>query len=363
MDNTAAEFHATILTIAESPLQAGVIWVGTDDGNMQVTRDGGTSWDKASEPARGLPEFTWIAKIDASPHDAGTAFVAVDNHRLDDFKPYVYRTTDYGQSWSNLAGGLPQNDYVKVIRQDPKNTGVLYAGMERGIYVSWDGGESWSSIRNGLPAVSVRDIKVHARDNDLVIGTHGRGVFILDDITPIQELSAAMRQASYLFPIRQATRWQTANKDASRGQRVYTAPNPPTGALIYYYLAEAPGDDAELSLVVSNAADEEIRTMDLMDDEDNPVKAGVNRTVWDLTHEAPTPIQGEAPQGVGSFGPPTPTGPRVVPGAYTVALTGEGIDLSQIVEIRGDPRVSMDRSRLPVAVRGADDAAGHGVPR
>ena len=341
VDNTAAEFHATILTIAESPLQAGVIWVGTDDGNMQVTRDGGTSWDKASEPARGLPEFTWIAKIDASPHDAGTAFVAVDNHRLDDFKPYVYRTTDYGQSWSNLAGGLPQNDYVKVIRQDPKNTGVLYAGMERGIYVSWDGGESWSSIRNGLPAVSVRDIKVHARDNDLVIGTHGRGVFILDDITPIQELSAAMRQASYLFPIRQATRWQTANKDASRGQRVYTAPNPPTGALIYYYLAEAPGDDAELSLVVSNAADEEIRTMDLMDDEDNPVKAGVNRTVWDLTHEAPTPIQGEAPQGVGSFGPPTPTGPRVVPGAYTVALTGEGIDLSQIVEIRGDPRVSM----------------------
>ena len=349
VDNTAAEFHTTIITVAESPVQAGVIWVGTDDGNIQVTRDGGAGWSKVSGNAGGLPEFAWIAKIDASPHDAATAFVAVDNHRMDDFGPYVFKTTDYGQSWTNLAGGLPQGDYVKVVRQDPKSADLLYVGMERGIFASWDGGDSWTSIRNGLPAVSVRDIKIHRRDNDLIIGTHGRGAFILDDITPLQELGAAMRQDSYLFPIRRGTRWQVARKDASQGQRSYSAPNPPTGALIYYYLDEAPGEDAELKLVVSNSDGEEIRTIDLLneeededenaeDDDGHAVQAGVNRAVWDLTHDGPTPVQDEEPP-AGFFGPPT--GPRVAPGTYTVALKGDGIDHSQTIDVRGDPRVSM----------------------
>lgn len=340
VDNTAAEFHTTIITIAESPVQAGVIWVGTDDGNIQVTRDGGSTWSKVNGNVGDLPEFAWIAKIDASSHDAGTAFVAVDNHRYDDFAPYVFKTADYGQTWTNLAGGLRQDDYVKVVRQDPREANLLYVGMERGIYASWDGGNAWSSIRNGLPAVSVRDIKIHRRDNDLVIGTHGRGAFILDDITPLQELGTAIRQDSYLFPIRLATRWQTARKDASQGQRSYSAPNPPTGAIIHYFLNEAPGENARLKLVVSDASGEAIRTVDLLaeDDEENEPKAGVNRTVWNLTHDGPMPVQGEEPQ-TGFFGPPT--GPRVAPGTYTVALKGNGIDHSQTVAVRGDPRVLM----------------------
>ena len=174
-DNTAAEFHCTILTIAESPVARGVIWVGTDDGNLQVTRDGGATWKNVKDNVDGLPEFTWIAKIDASHHRAGTAYVAVDHHRSDDFAPYVFKTTDYGESWSSLASGLPRDDYVKVVREDPKNENLLYVGMERGLYASWNGGERWVDIRNNLPPVSVRDIKVHPRENDLIVGTHGRG--------------------------------------------------------------------------------------------------------------------------------------------------------------------------------------------
>jgi hypothetical protein len=346
VDNTAAEFHTTILTVAESPARAGVIWVGTDDGNIHVTQDGGATWSQVDGNADGLPAFAWIAKIDASPHDAATAFVAVDNHRLDDFDPYVFKTADYGQSWTNLAGGLPQDDYVKVVRQDPRNADLLYVGMERGMQASWDGGGSWTSIRNGLPAVSVRDIKIHGRDNDLVIATHGRGAFILDDITPLQEISTAVGRDSYLFPVRRGTRWQTARRDASQGQRSYSAPNPPTGALIYYYLGDTPAEGAELQLVVSNSDGEEIRTIDLLDegdeeDAEDAVSPGVNRTVWNLTHDGPTPVEGEEPQG-GFFGPPT--GPRVAPGTYTVALRGDGIDHSRTVEVRGDPRVSMSEA-------------------
>ena len=135
-DNTAAEFHCTIITIAESPVARGVIWVGTDDGNLQVTRDGGATWKNVKDNVDGLPEFTWIAKIDASHHRAGTAYVAVDHHRSDDFAPYVFKTTDYGESWTSLASGLPRDDYVKVVREDPRNENLLYVGMERGLYAS-----------------------------------------------------------------------------------------------------------------------------------------------------------------------------------------------------------------------------------
>ena len=287
-----------------------------------------------------MPDFGRVSQIDASPFAAAGAYVSVRRPLLDDFAPYVFKTADYGQTWTNLAGGLRQDDYVKVVRQDPRDANLLYVGMERGIYASWDGGNAWSSIRNGLPAVSVRDIKIHRRDNDLVIGTHGRGAFILDDITPLQELGTAIRQDSYLFPIRLATRWQTARKDASQGQRSYSAPNPPTGAIIHYFLNEAPGENARLKLVVSDASGEAIRTVDLLaeDDEENEPKAGVNRTVWNLTHDGPMPVQGEEPQ-TGFFGPPT--GPRVAPGTYTVALKGNGIDHSQTVAVRVVPRLIM----------------------
>ncbi|MEM9327237.1 MAG: hypothetical protein AAGA85_16330, partial [Bacteroidota bacterium] len=177
-DNTAAEFHCTILYIDESPLEEGVIWVGTDDGNVQLTRDGGETWTKLNDRIKGLPEFAWIAKIHASEHDAGTAFVTVDQHRSDDFRPYAFMTKDYGRTWSKISDGLPQDDYVKVVRQDPINPNLLYAGMEHGIFASWDKGTSWTKINNNLPNVSVRDLRIQPRDRDLIVGTHGRGAWI-----------------------------------------------------------------------------------------------------------------------------------------------------------------------------------------
>ena len=173
-DNTAAEFHTTILTIREAPTEAGVIWVGTDDGLVQVTRDGGTDWKNVTANIPDLPAETWIAKIDASSHVNGRAYLAVDNHRLNDFTPHAYRCDNYGDRCVDISGGLPGDDYVKVIREDPRNENVLYVGMERGIYASWDAGQTWHDIRLNLPRVSVRDIKIQARENDLVIGTHGR---------------------------------------------------------------------------------------------------------------------------------------------------------------------------------------------
>ena len=194
LDNTAAEFHTTILTIAEDEFEPGVIWVGTDDGNVQVTRDDGATWTNVRDRVPGLPAETWIGNIEASPTDAGTAYMAVDNHRLDDFTPHLYETRDYGETWRDISAGLPQDDYVKVVRQHPANPNLLFVGMERGIFASWDRGDTWVDIRGNLPRVSVRGVKIQRQYNDLVIGTHGRGAFILDDIQPMVELTEAIGQ-------------------------------------------------------------------------------------------------------------------------------------------------------------------------
>ena len=176
-DNTAAEFHCTILTIAESPVQKDVIWCGTDDGNVQVTRDGGKSWTNVKGAIQGLPAFSWVSKIHASEHDAGTAFVAVDQHRMDDYNAYAFMTTDFGKTWTKISTGLPA-DWVYVVRQDPHNANILYAGMEHGIFMSADRGKSWNRINNEMPPVSVRDIRVQKRERDLVAATHGRGIWM-----------------------------------------------------------------------------------------------------------------------------------------------------------------------------------------
>jgi photosystem II stability/assembly factor-like uncharacterized protein len=340
LDNTAAEFHTTIFTLAESPVQPGVIWVGTDDGNIQVTRDGGDTWTNVSPNVPGLPAETWIHKIDPSHHDAGTAWVAVDNHRLDDFAPYAYVTRDYGETWTSLADGLPRDDYVKVIREDPRNPELVYVGMERGMYASWDAGETWVSIRNDIPPVSVRDITIQQEYNDLVVGTHGRGAYVLDDLSAFQMLPEAMAdpQGAFLFPIRQATRWQMASKDANHGQREWIGDNPPEGALVRYYVAEVPV--RPLTLEISESGGDVISTSTLRD-----VVAGVNETAWDLRHEGPEPIPGEGSGGGGGFFGFGGSGPTVLPGTYTATLRGDGWERSRSFEVRGDPRVEMTNAQ------------------
>jgi photosystem II stability/assembly factor-like uncharacterized protein len=335
LDNTAAEFHCTILTVAESPLEAGVIWVGTDDGNVQITRDGGATWTLVSRKLPGLPDEAWVSKIDASQHVQGRAYINVDQHRLNDFTPHVWRCDNYGERCVNLSEGLPADDYTKVIREDPTNPDLLYVGMERGIHFSWDGGETWVDMRLNLPRVSVRDLKVQQDYNDLVIGTHGRGAWILGDLTPVQQLAAAMQQELHVFPARRATHWQRWNSDASAGQRTYMGQNPPTGALINFYLAEEP--DARVRVRITDAAGDSVAEVPVRE-----VNAGVNQVVWNLRHGGSTPRQGQQGGGgrFGGFGAPA------VPGTYTATvIVGEGeMEASTALEVRGDPRIEMSMS-------------------
>ena len=174
-DNTAAEFHCTIIAIGPSRVDPNVIWVGTDDGNVQVTRDGGKTWTSTFKNAPGLAPFAWISTIDASPFDAGTAYVAASHWQDNDYAPYFYRTADFGKTWTKITNGLPARGWSNVIREDLRTKGLLYAGTENGLYASWDDGARWVSIRNNMPPVPVRDLVIHPRDNDIIVATHGRG--------------------------------------------------------------------------------------------------------------------------------------------------------------------------------------------
>ena len=329
-DNTAAEFHCSILTIAESHVQEGVIWVGTDDGNVHITTDGGKKWTDITKRISGMPKNSWVGKIDASHFDAGTAYIAIDHHRSDDFKPYVFKVTNFGKRSENLSRGLPQNDYVKVVREDSQNSKLLYAGMEHGIYASWDGGKEWSAIMNNLPPVSVRDIKIQTIENDLVIGTHGRGAWILDDIAPLQEMANTKSSGLHIFQPRTTYRWQMSRMDASQGQREYRAENPPYGAIITFHLATGKIDTVKIQI----ADGEGNHVSEFKVDEPKP---GFNRTAWNLRYDGAvslaTPITGGWRGGN--------VGPTVAPGKYTVTLSTKGQSASASLEVRKDPRIEV----------------------
>jgi photosystem II stability/assembly factor-like uncharacterized protein len=336
LDNTAAEFHCTILTIAESPLQAGVIWVGTDDGNVQITRDGGATWTQLNDNLPNFPGEAWVSKIDASHHVPGRAYINVDQHRLDDFSPHVWRCDDYGASCRDLSVGLPEDDYTKVIREDPTNSDLLYVGMDRGLYFSWNGGQTWVDMRLNLPRVSVRDIKVQQEYNDLVVGTHGRGAWILDDLAAVQQLAEAMQEDLFVFPVEEATHWQSWNSDASAGQRTYMGENPEDGASINFYLAAKPM--AAVKVRITDVSGDLVRELQVSE-----ADAGVNRASWDLRHTGPTPRQAGGQTGGGGGRFRGSMGAAAVPGSYTATvLVGDG-DLQDgtTFQVRGDPRIEM----------------------
>ncbi|MEQ9592698.1 MAG: hypothetical protein RLN86_08875 [Cyclobacteriaceae bacterium] len=326
-DNTAAEFHCTILTIAESPKQRDVIWAGTDDGNIQITRDGGKTWTNVKNNIKGLPAFAWVGKIHASEHDAGTAFVAVDQHRMDDFTPHAYMTTDFGKTWTTISGGLPSDDYVKVVRQDPHNANLLYAGMEHGIFASWDKGKSWTKINNNLPPVSVRDLRIQPRERDLIIGTHGRGAWIMDDISPLEHLSSAMGKAAHVFPTRPTTLWHLAGQIENLGDRTYRAKNPVYGAYINLYVKDDPKSTVEVNIFDQGGS--LVRTM-----KDSLIKSGVNRIVWDLKRNAGTSLNNPIAGGWRS-GPMRAT---VSPGTYTAKIKVDAQELETSIVVKPDPR-------------------------
>ena len=331
-DNTAAEFHCSALYIAESPIEAGVIYVGTDDGNLQVTKDGGNSWNNVNKKLPGLPAYSWIGKIHASEHDAATAFVAIDNHRMNDFSPYAYVTKDYGKSWTKIVNGLPADDYVKVLRQDPHDPNVLFLGMDHGVFVSWDMGNNWTKINNNLPPVSVRDLRIHPRERDLIVGTHGRGVWILDDIRPIEEMSMAKNKNAHVFPVRDATRWHYYQQIENLGQRTYAAKNPEYGTNINVMTSKK-GEPVSVAIQDKNGS--LVRTL-----KDTTTIEGVHRIVWDLRSEGALALNNPSKGGwrSGTFRPLVP------PGEYSATVTVSGEEFTVPIIVLADPRLSTEES-------------------
>ena len=334
--NDGVVSYSTIVSLSESPVMPGVVWAGTDDGNLQVSRDGGMTFTEVGRNLPGLPpnHQYWISRIDASHFDPGTAYVAVDGHRSDDLKPYVFVTRNYGESFESITGNLPAYGNVQVIREDPKNRRLLYAGTEFGLFVSLDGGKLWQKFMNNYPTVRTDDILVHPRDNDLIVATHGRSVWIVDDITPLQQLTPEVREAdAYLFDVRPATAYVNDQQHGQHvgGQKVFVGENAPRGTFINYYLKSAVGGDVKIS--IADATGKVVRNID------GTKQAGINRVVWNLAQNPEPSEQGRGPSASseqapgGGRGAPPPT---VEPGTYIVTLSVAGKTYTKPVSVLQD---------------------------
>jgi photosystem II stability/assembly factor-like uncharacterized protein len=333
-DNSGAEIYCTITTIAESPVETGVIWCGTDDGNLQLTRDEGKTWKNVGSNIPGLPARTWCSRVEASHFDPGTAYVAFDGHRTDDYSTYLYKTTDFGKTWKSLRTNLPFG-WVHVVREDLKNRNLLYAGTEFGIFASLDGGASWFSLKNDLPTLAVHDIAVHPRENDLIIGTHGRGIWILDDISFLQEMSPDVLAAPvHVFSARPATAWYMSSRRESYTKPLFTAKNPTLGLGLTVYLQTKPKERPKVSITDKNGA--AVFELNLS------VKEGVQREHWNL--------QTLPRQKDGTRISPFPAGfigmAYVGPGEYTAEVNVDGQKYQIPGIVLADPRFQMSSEEM-----------------
>jgi len=329
MDNTGAEIHCTILTIAESPVKKGVLWCGTDDGNVQITLDGGKTWKNVVKKIKGIPPNTWCSRIEASRFDAGTAYVAFDGHRHDDYGTYVYKTTDFGKTWKSIKGNLPFG-WVHVIREDLKNRNLLYVGTEFGVFATLDGGKSWFSLKNNLPTVAVRDIAVHPRENDLIIGTHGRGIWILDNISPIQEMTEEVFNSDiHLFNIRPVVQFLRSTTREYYSAQAYAAKNPSFDMRITSYFRIKPEERPEIFIKDTNG--ETIFKI-------KPLKKeGIQKSEWNLQYVPKTKKGKEIkPSSMGFV-----AAPFVAPGEYTIEMFVGEQKFTKKGTVRPDPRFQM----------------------
>jgi len=329
VDNSSAEMHTTIFSICESPKDSNLIWVGTDDGNVQLTRDGGKNWKNLTPNLKGLPRNAWVSSIDAGHFDAGTAYATFDLHTFGDMRPYVYKTTDFGNTWTQLIG--PTGDvkgYAHVVKEDIVNRNLLFVGTELGLWVSLDGGTQWAQYKGGeFPNVAVRDLAIHPRDKDLIIATHGRGIWIIDDITPLRSLTAELLAKDAAFiEARPTVQRVPAGGGWVNGDASFSGPNPTDEAVITYYQQKRHifGD---LKIEVLDSGEKVVATIP------SSKRRGLNRATWSMRLKAPrVPTAASA-----AFG--ATTGPRVLPGTYTVKMTKDkNIYTTQLV-VTGDPRV------------------------
>ena len=336
VENTSAEYHSTIISLAESPLQKGQVWVGTDDGNLQLTSDGGKTWSNLIGSVGGVPANSPVSHVEPSRVSAQTAYVAFDRHMFDDFRPYIFKTTNGGKSWSPIAGNLPAKAYVQVVREDPKNQAVLYAGTEIGLFVSYNGGKEWIPLNlKNMPNVAVHDIVVHPRENDLIVATHGRSLWIFDDATPIQRMtSAIINSNAHIFPVRAGLRFASFFTRYGIGDKVFTGPNPPYGALITYYLKDKLDDKATFKIEIRDESGKLVQELNRPSRE-----KGLNRIAWNLRYggaEVRRPPSAEET----AFGGP-PRGPQVLPGSYTVKLIVGDKTFQETIEVRLDPTINV----------------------
>lgn len=319
--------YSTVTTIAESPVLPGVIWAGTTDGNVQLSRDAGTTFKNVVDNIKGVPAETHVSRVEASHHDAGTAYVSFDGHRTDDHKPYVFVTRDFGATWTSIAANLPTGN-VNTIREDPRSRNLLYVGTEYAFFVSLDGGKEWKRFMNGLPTVRIDDVVVHPRENDLVLATHGRSVWIMDDITALQQLSERVSSSDvHLFQPRAGTLW-AQDIQLTRymgGSQHFVGENPPFGTAISYHL-RAPVS-GEVRIAVTDVSGTTVRDLT------GSNLAGINRINWDFRAN-PRPGQGGGRGGGGGGG--QNQGPLVAPGQYLVKLTAGGKTLNATVTVKPD---------------------------
>ena len=330
VDNSSAEMYTTIFAIAESPADPQVIWAGTDDGNLQVTRDGGKSWINVVGNIRGLPKSAWVSSVEAGHVAAGTVYATFDMHSFGDMRPYAYKSTDFGATWTALVAPpdtAPVRGYAHVIKEDPVNPRLLFLGTEFGLWISVDAGAHWSRFKGGgLPSVAVRDLAIHMRDNDLVIATHGRGIWIIDDITPLRGLTPETvdKNAAFLGA-QQAVQGIPAGGGWVNGDAAFVGPNPPSDAMITYYLRRRHifGD---LKLEVRDSAGTLVATLP------TSKRRGITRAAWSMTMPPPR-IPPAATAGFWA-------GPRLLPGRYSITLIDGDSRYSTSLEVVRDPRVT-----------------------
>jgi photosystem II stability/assembly factor-like uncharacterized protein len=359
-DNTSVEYYDTIFSVMESPVQAGTIWVGSDDGLVQVTRDGGKNWSNVTPPASIMPEWIQINSVEASPHDAATAYVAATMYKWDDNKPYLYKTNDYGKNWKKITTGIPDTAFTRVIREDPNKRGLLYAGTETGLFVSFDDGEHWQSMQFNLPVVPITDLAVHKREKDLVAATQGRSFWIFDDLPMLHQFADAgftdVAQTKLYRP--EDSYRMPGGGGGPLPANATIGRNPPSGVVVYYSLKAKPSNEVSLEFLDANGksirkfntrvqragetAPAETATPPAGEGESFGAPAparltmdvGLNRFVWDLRYPDAVRFPGMI-LWAGEM-----RGPRIVPGKYQARLTVDGTSFTEPFELKPDPRLS-----------------------
>jgi photosystem II stability/assembly factor-like uncharacterized protein len=332
-EGAGGEIYGTIYYVAESRHDPQTLWAGSDDGYLHVTRDGGANWERATPPSVGE---AMINAIDISPHDPATAYVAVTRYKFNDFTPLAFKTSDYGKTWKSIVKGVPEEAWVRVVREDPKRRGLLYMGTELGVFISFDDGESWDSLQLNLPVTPVTDLMIQERDNDLVAATAGRSFWILDNLSPLQQIDDAVKNAKvHLFAPRPAYR---VERGFSFGGGT-AGKNPPPGAILDFFVDEV-SDEKQVSLEILDSTGAVVRKYPSEDPPQGPAaernpwkpKSGMNRVSWDLRHETPKRVPG-----LFSFG--GLSGRKVLPGTYQVRLTAGDEARTQPLEVKKDPRL------------------------